>query len=67
MSGGKKAEISARVIQDIWKKAPRQLKVKLAGELMSRRESQTNDMMRRESEGIDPLIALFNNSDKAFG
>ncbi|MDY5212698.1 hypothetical protein, partial [Intestinibacter sp.] len=67
MSGGKKAEISARLIEDIWKKAPRQLKVKLAGELMSRRESQTNDMMRRESEGIDPLIALFNNSDKAFG
>lgn len=67
MSGGKKADMSAKFIQKLWRSMPNKMKSKLAGEVMSRRESQTNDMMRREYEGIDPLIALFNDSDKAFG
>lgn len=66
LSGGAKAEISAKLIQDLWKSLPNNDKMKMAQEIISKRESQTTDMLNKERKGDAVELALFNNSTKAF-
>ncbi len=67
LSGGSKAEISAKLMTEMWKNLPQNEKMKLAREILSRRDSQTRNLIQMEEEGLSPATALFNNSSKLFG
>lgn len=62
MKGGQKSEISARLIKDLWNGLPNSERMKLAGEILDQRKSQSQAMRQIELEGDSVLLNLFNDS-----
>ena len=67
MKGGKKSELSAKIIQDMWRQLPRRVQMELAGNILNQRDAHNRQMKNLEETGAGALISLFNGSTKAFG